>query len=305
KPGGPKHVNMVKSLRNGKTYNNDIKITTVHDFSHDGEDFVTDDEIVVECKNADNVKSNSELVNDFLKPPTHNPKATESPKVGEGGVSSTTTPYPAALEKTASARLAKKGPYSEDIWETFKQVKINLPLIDTIKQIPTYAKFFKDLCTQKRKLKATLPKKIDLTEHVSAILSSSLPPKFKDPGAPLISVVMGNIAIKKALIDLDASINILYASLTDKCDLGTIRKTDTIISLADRSTKIPRGILEDVIVKVDDFYYPVDFFVMDTESPYQDVQPTIILGRPFLAMIDARINCRTGAKDIAFGNRKL
>ncbi|GJU13614.1 putative nucleotidyltransferase, ribonuclease H [Tanacetum coccineum] len=70
------------------------------------------------------------------------------------------------------------------------------------------------------------------------------------------------------------------ASLVDKYDLGTLRKTDTIISLADRSTKIPRGILEDVIVKVDDFYYPVDFFVMDTESPYKDVQPTIILGRP-------------------------
>ncbi|GJW06278.1 putative nucleotidyltransferase, ribonuclease H [Tanacetum coccineum] len=301
--------NMVTSLRNGKTYNNDIKIPSVHDFSHEVEDFVTDDEIVVEGKKADNVKSDSELVNDLLKdfpkPPTQNPKATESPKVGEGGVSSTTTPYPAALEKSASARLAKKGPHSEDMWETFKQVKINLPLIDAIKQIPAYAKFLKDLCTQKRKLKATLPKKIDLTEHVSAVLSSSLPPKFKDPGAPLISVVVGNIAIKKALLDLGASINILPASLVDKYDLGTLRKTDTIISLADRSTKIPRGILEDVIVKVDDFYYPVDFFVMDTESPYKDVQPTIILGRPFLATIDARINCRTGAMDIAFGNKKL
>ncbi|GJU38902.1 putative nucleotidyltransferase, ribonuclease H [Tanacetum coccineum] len=185
------------------------------------------------------------------------------------------------------------------------QVKINLSLIDAIKQIHAYAKFSKDLCTQKRKLKATLPKKINLTEHVSAVLSSSLPPKFKDPGAPLISVVVGNIAIKKALLDLGASINILPASLVDKYDLGTLRKTDTIISLADRSTKIPRGILEDVIVKVDDFYYPVDFFVMDTESPYKDVQPTIILGRPFLATIDARINCRTGAMDIAFGNKKL
>ncbi|GJZ43049.1 DNA-directed DNA polymerase [Tanacetum coccineum] len=70
---------------------------------------------------------------------------------------------------------------------------------------PAYAKFLKDLCTQKRKLKATLPKKIDLTEHVSAVLSSSLPPKFKDPGAPLISIVVGNIAIKKAtpLISVD------------------------------------------------------------------------------------------------------
>ncbi|GJY57358.1 putative nucleotidyltransferase, ribonuclease H [Tanacetum coccineum] len=281
KPDGPDHVNMMTSLRSGKTYNSDIKIPSVHDFSHDVEDFVTDNEIIVEGKKVDNVKSDSELVNDLLKdlpkPPTQNPEATESPKVGEGGVSSTTTPYPAALEKSASARLAKKGPYSEDMWETFKQ----------------------------RKLKATLPKKIDLTEHVSAVLSSSLPPKFKDPGAPLISVVVGNIAIKKALLDLGASINILPASLVDKYDLGTFRKTDTIISLADRSTKIPRGILEDVIVKVDDFYYPVDFFVMDTESPYKDVQPTIILGRLFLATIDAWINCRTGAMDIAFGNKKL
>nr|GEU68066.1 hypothetical protein [Tanacetum cinerariifolium] len=295
KPGGPEHVNMATSLRNGKTYNNDIKIPSARDFSHAVEDFVTDDEIVVESKNADNVKFDSELVNDFLKdvpkPPTQNFEAIESPKDGEGGVSSTTTPYPAALEKPAFTRLAKKGPHSEDMWETFKQ----------------------DLCTQKRKLKATLPKKIDLTEHVSAVLSSSLPPKFKDPGAPLISIMVGNITIKKALLDLGASINILHASLVDKYDLGTLRKTDTIISLANRSTKIPRGILEDVIVKVDDFYYPVDFFVMDTGSPYKDVQPNIILGRPFLATIDARINCRTsamincrtGAMDVAFGNRKL
>nr|GEW05073.1 hypothetical protein [Tanacetum cinerariifolium] len=224
---------------------------------------------------ANNVKSDSELVNDLLKdfpkPPTQTSEATESPKVGKGDVSSITTPYPAALEKSASARLAEKGPYSEDMWETFKQVKINLPLIDSIKQIPSYAKFLKDLCTQKRKLKATLPKKINLTEHVSAVLSRSLPTKFKDPGAPLISVVVGNITIKKALLDFGTSINILPASLVDKYDLGTLRKTDTIISLADRSTKMPRGILEDVIVKVDDFYYPVEFFVMDTESPYKDV----------------------------------
>nr|GEU71379.1 hypothetical protein [Tanacetum cinerariifolium] len=245
KPDGSEHVNMVTSLRNGNK--------------------------------ADNVKSDFELVNDLLKdfskPPTQNPKATESPKVGKGGVSSTTTAYPVALEKLATTILAKNGPYSEDMWETFKQVKINLPLIDVIKQIPAYA--------------------------------NSLPPKFKDPEASLISVVVGNITIKKVLLDLDASINILPVSLVDKYDLGTLRKTDTIISLADRSTKIPRGILEDVIVRVDDFYYLGDFFVMDTESPYKDVQPNIILRRPFLATIDARINCQIGAMDIAFGNRKL
>nr|GEX28815.1 hypothetical protein [Tanacetum cinerariifolium] len=232
KPGGPDHVNMVTSLRNGKTYNNDIKIPSAHDFSHDVEDFVTNDEIIVEGKKDDNVKSDSELVNyllkDFPKPPTQNSEATESPKVGEGGVSSIITPYPASLEKSTSARLAKKGPHSEDMQETFKQVKINLPLNDAIKQIPVYAKFLKDLCTQKRKLKATLPKKIDLTEHVNAVLSSSLPPKFKDPRAPLILVVVGNFTIKKALLDLGASINILPASLVDNIDECIQRHTPSM-----------------------------------------------------------------------------
>nr|GFB77838.1 hypothetical protein [Tanacetum cinerariifolium] len=85
----------------------------------DVEDFVTDDEIISEGKKADNVKSDSVLVNDLLKdfpkPPTQNPEATESPKVREGDVSRTTTPYPAALEKSTSARLAKNGSYSEDM----------------------------------------------------------------------------------------------------------------------------------------------------------------------------------------------
>nr|GEY59777.1 hypothetical protein [Tanacetum cinerariifolium] len=121
KPGGPEHMNTMTSLRNGKTYNNDIKIPSAHGFSHDVQDFVTNDKIIVKGKK--------------------NPKSTESPKDGDGGVSSTTTLYPEALEKSESVRLAKNGPCSEDMWETFKQVKINLPLIDAIKQIPAYAKF--------------------------------------------------------------------------------------------------------------------------------------------------------------------
>ncbi|XP_071709118.1 uncharacterized protein [Rutidosis leptorrhynchoides] len=68
---------------------------------------------------------------------------------------------------------------------------------------------------------------------------------------------------------------------------------------------MPRGILEDVVVKVEDFHYPVDFVVMDIESRNRDAQPTIILGRPFLATINAHINCRTGAMDISIGNRKM
>jgi hypothetical protein len=76
--------------------------------------------------------------------------------------------------------------------------------------------------------------------------------------------------------------------------------------LADRSVKIPRGIVEDVLIKVDKFYFPVDFIVLDTE-PVQVIESEIpvILGRPFLATANALINCRSGVMKISFGNMKM
>ena len=62
-----------------------------------------------------------------------------------------------------------------------------------------------------------------------------------------------------------------------------------------RSVKIPKGIVEDVLVKIDKFYYPVDFVVLDTESMVESTnQVPIILGRPFFATSNAIINCRNG-----------
>ncbi|XP_071703889.1 uncharacterized protein [Rutidosis leptorrhynchoides] len=212
--------------------------------------------------------------------------------------------FPKALESPNQFPYGKKGPQPEDMWKMFKQVKITLPLLDAIRQVPSYAKFLKDLCTQKRKQRAALPKKVELTENLSAVVSGTLPPKFKDPGTPLIAVTVGNLNVKKALLDLGASINILPFCLVDRFDLGLMKRTDIIIQLADQSIKTPRGILEDVIVKVEDFYYPVDFVVMDIEPRNRDGQPTIILGNPFLATINAHINCRMGAIEY-FGNHKM
>ena len=92
-----------------------------------------------------------------------------------------------------------------------KQVKVNIPLSDAIKQIPSYTKFLKDLCTVKRKL--NVHKKTFLTEQVSAIIQNNRPPKFKDPGCPTISCVIGNSKIEKALLDLGASLNLLPYSV--------------------------------------------------------------------------------------------
>ena len=95
--------------------------------------------------------------------------------------------------------------------EIFKQVSINIPLLDAIKQVPSYAKFLKDLCTKKRNLHVT--KKAFLTEQTSNLLQCKIPPKFKDLGSPTISCVIGNQLFDKALLDLGASVNLLPYSV--------------------------------------------------------------------------------------------
>ena len=76
-----------------------------------------------------------------------------------------------------------------------------------------------------------------------------------------------------------------------------------VLQLADWSTKIPRSIVEDVLIQVDKFYFPVDFIVIDTQ-PIQDSRKHIPImpGRPFLATVDAHIQYRTGNMQLSFGN---
>ena len=88
--------------------------------------------------------------------------------------------------------------------------------------------------------------------------------------------------------------------------LGELKPTNITLSLADRSVKIPKGIVEDVLVKVDKFYYPVDFVVLDTEPIASGPNHVpIILRRPFLATANAIINCRNGVMQLTFGNMTL
>ena len=170
-----------------------------------------------------------------------------------------------------------------------------------IKQVPTYAKFLKDLCTVKRGL--GIEKKAFLTEQVSAIIQSKTPVKYKDLGSPTISVNIGGTCIDKALLDLGASVNLLPYSVYKQLGLGELKPTNITLSLADRSVKIPKGIVEDVLVKVDKFYYPVDFVVLDTEPIASGPNHVpIILGRPFLATSNTIINFQKGVMQLTFGN---
>ena len=132
-----------------------------------------------------------------------------------------------------------------------------------IKQVPTYAKFLKDLCIVKKGL--NVDKKAFLTKQVSSITQGKTPVKYKDPGCPTISVNIGGICVEKALLDLGASVNLLPYSVYKQLGLGELKPTSITLSLVDRSIKIPKGIVEVVLIQVDKFYYSIDFNVLDTE----------------------------------------
>ena len=89
---------------------------------------------------------------------------------------------------------------------------------------------------------------------------------------------------------MGASVNLLPYTVYQQLGLGELKPTRMTLQLADRSVKYLRGVLEDVLVRIDTFVFPVDFVVLDTE-PVRDVssQIQVICRRPFLATIDATI----------------
>ena len=148
-------------------------------------------------------------------------------------------PFPHTL------KTKKKAINQAEILEVLRQAKVNIPLLDMIKKIPTYVKFLKESCTVKKGL--NVDKKAFMTEQVSVIIQCKTPMKYKDPGCPTISVNMGGTCMEKALLNLGASVNLLPYSMYKHLGLGELKPTSITLSLADRSIKIPKGTMEDLI----------------------------------------------------------
>ncbi|XP_073133953.1 uncharacterized protein [Henckelia pumila] len=159
--------------------------------------------------------------------------------------------------------------------EVFKKLNINILFADALMQMPSYAKFLKEILSNKRKLEEHAM--ISLTENFSALFH-------------------------KALCDLGASIYLMSYSVFRKLSLGEPKSTRMSLQLAERSIKYPRGIIEDVLVKVDKFIFPVDFVVLDME---EDLNMPLILGRPFLETGKALIDVQKGELLLRVGEEKI
>ncbi|KAH9725689.1 hypothetical protein KPL70_007974 [Citrus sinensis] len=201
-------------------------------------------------------------------------------------------PFPSRFAKS------KKEEQEKDILETFRKVEVNIPLLDVIKQIPRYAKVLKELCTSKRKLRGD--EKVHMGENVSAVLQKKLPPKCKDIGMFTIPCKIGSVRVEKAMLDLGASINVMPRSIYSSLNVGPLKETGVIIQLADRSNAYPDGVLEDVLVQVNELVFPADFYVLDMEDDNSSNSIPILLGRPFLKTARTKMDVHKGNLTMEF-----
>ncbi|KAL7594296.1 hypothetical protein Lser_V15G28541 [Lactuca serriola] len=187
--------------------------------------------------------------------------------------------------------------------EHIKVLQINIPFIEPVAQLPKYAKFLRELLTNRRMMEEV--KKVVLNENCSVAMLNKLPKKNGEPGSLTFPSQFENLATIYALADSGEIVNLMPYSFFKKLDLPEPRPIHMAIHLANKTITFPRGICEDLLVKVDKFVFPVDFIVLDMEA---DPQVPIILGRPFLNtasaiidMRDSKLTLRVGDESVAFG----
>ena len=208
--------------------------------------------------------------------------------------------YTLAVSFPQRLQKAKNEEQFSKFLEIFKKIEINIPFADAITQMPNYAKFLKDILSKKKKI--VDEGVVSLTATCSAVIQKSLPAKMKDLGSFTIPCTIGKYEYKKPLCDSGARINLMPLSVVQRLSLGKLTPTAITLQMAYRSMAQPEGVLEDVLVKVGKFIFPVDFVIMKME---EDTQVPLLLGRPFLATGAALIDVQKGELTLRVRNEAV
>ncbi|GJR10728.1 reverse transcriptase domain-containing protein [Tanacetum coccineum] len=186
-------------------------------------------------------------------------------------------PYPSRRNDQKYIRDNASDLMVEKIFQIFQDLRFDISFADALLLMPRFAPTIKSLLMNKEKLLELA--KIPLNENCSAMLLKKLPEKLGDPGKFLIPCNFSGMDVCHALADLGASINLMPLSIWKKLSLPELTPTRMTLELADRSITHPKGLAEDVYVKVGKFHFPTDFVVVDFEA---DPRVPLILGRSFL-----------------------
>ncbi|GKB26771.1 reverse transcriptase domain-containing protein, partial [Tanacetum coccineum] len=166
-----------------------------------------------------------------------------------------------------------------------KNLRFDISFANALLLMPRFAPTIKSLLMNKEKLLELA--KILLNENSSAMLLKKLPEKLRDPGKFLIPCNFPGMDVCHALADLGASINLMPLSIWKNLSLPDLTPTRMTLELANQSITYPKGLAEDVFVKVGKFHFPTDFVVVDFEV---DPRVPLILGRSFLRTSRALID---------------
>ncbi|XP_050217648.1 uncharacterized protein LOC126668500 [Mercurialis annua] len=190
-------------------------------------------------------------------------------------------PYPQRVKKVEDDKNFSK------CLDMFRKIHINIPLTEAISQMLKYAKYLKEIISNKRKFDDVGT--VTLTEECSALIQNKLSQKAKDPGKIREASLFHAPLVKRNLVR----------------KLGMVKEMrDTTVSLqlADKSITYPSGILEDILIKVDKFIFRIDFIVLDME---EDKEVPLLLGRPFLATSKAIIDVEGGKLTLRVGQEEV
>ncbi|GJT43715.1 reverse transcriptase domain-containing protein [Tanacetum coccineum] len=179
-------------------------------------------------------------------------------------------PYP--LRRNDQKSYDKASNQMEKIFQIFQDLRFDISFADALLLMPRFAPTIKSLLMNKEKLLELA--KIPLNENCSAMLLKKLPEKLGDPGKFLIPCNFPGMDVCHALADLGASINLMPLSIWKKLSLPELTPTRMTLELADRSITHPKGLAEDVFVKVGKFHFPTDFVVVDFEADSRMVNDT-------------------------------
>ncbi|GJR51098.1 reverse transcriptase domain-containing protein [Tanacetum coccineum] len=207
-------------------------------------------------------------------------------------------PYP--LRRDDQKSRYKASTQMEKIFQIFQDLLFDISFANALLLMPRFAPTIKSLLMNKEKLLELA--KIPLNENCSAMLLKRLPEKLRDPGKFLIPCNFPGMDVCHALADLGASINLMPLSIWKKLSLPELTPTRMTLELADRSITRPKGLAEDIFVKVGNFHFPTDFVVVDFEA---DPRVPLILGRSFLRTSRALIDVYEGELVLRDGNEQI
>ncbi|XP_058753783.1 uncharacterized protein LOC131626967 [Vicia villosa] len=153
-----------------------------------------------------------------------------------------------------------------------------------------------------KKKKYTVEETVVLDAHCSAIIQKTPPRKEADPGRVILPITIGGNYISNGLVDLGSSINLIPLSVVKRLGNIEMKHTRITLQLADKSIISPYGVVQDMLVKVDKFLFPVDFVVVDME---EDRDVPLILGRPFMKTTRMMIDIDDGIMKVRVQDKEV